>query len=331
MDASHPQVVTPELLDALRSQPDLPDDVWYLVVVVALCVLNRPEDIPVVYAHAVARRQLADEEHELAIARRIREALLKTSAIGGMPKVCLYIRQSSRIVDSSTVSLITLSRTRTALAYLAHARTQTINALQELKRVVPAHLLDEPHGESPTGRRQDVYATSTATVLARGQEFFDKCYGKVAGRVMTSLDHSGTEDLGLAVRLTYGYVLSTTDVLSETETSFVMIAGLIPQDVSTACNLGPTVVVVGANPNFQRGSDEVCRRARQRLMRCREIQVNPQLKGHLRGALNGGASAGQVRAVRRVAIHVCEAAGMRVLTERDVPGGWVWRTEVQDL
>lgn len=48
---------------------------------------------------------------------------------------------------------------------------------------------------------------------------------------MTSLDHSGTEDLGLAVRLTYGYVLSTTAILSEVETSFVMIAGLIPQDV----------------------------------------------------------------------------------------------------
>lgn len=48
---------------------------------------------------------------------------------------------------------------------------------------------------------------------------------------MTSLDHCGTEDLGLAVRVTYGYVLSTTAILSEAETSFVMIAGLIPQDV----------------------------------------------------------------------------------------------------
>lgn len=94
-------------------------------------------------------------------------------------------------------------------------------------------------------------ATPTAAVLERGRAFFDKCYGKVAGRVMTSLDHSGTEDLGLAVRLTYGYVLSTTAVLSEAETSFVMIAGLIPQDVRIPfspspsplrpCNLSPVV------------------------------------------------------------------------------------------
>lgn len=53
-------------------------------------------------------------------------------------------------------------------------------------------------------------------------------------------------------------------------------------------------------------------------------QVNPQLRSHLQGALNGGASTAQVRAVRQLAIHVCEAAGMRV-------GGGGWRTEVQDL
>lgn len=63
----------------------------------------------------------------------------------------------------------------------------------------------------------------------------------------------------------------------------------------------------------------------------KNIQVNPQLKGHLKGALNGGASVEQVRAVRQLSIHVCEAAGMRVLTDGDAPGGWVWRTEVQDL
>lgn len=47
-----------------------------------------------------------------------------------------------------------------------------------------------------------------------------------------ALDGCGTEDLGLAVRLAYAYVLSPTAVLSEAETSFVMIAGLVPQDVS---------------------------------------------------------------------------------------------------
>jgi hypothetical protein len=97
---------------------------------------------------------------------------------------------------------------------------------------VPPGCLDEPQGASPTNRRRDVYDTSAPDILRRGRRFFDGCYGKVAPRVMTSLDNCGTEDLGLAVRLAYGYLLSTTSVLSEAETSFVMIAGLIPQDVS---------------------------------------------------------------------------------------------------
>lgn len=219
-------IATPDLLDALRREPGLPDDVWYIVAATALCVLNLPEQVPAVYQHAVQRHgggsssnglpngtgghpaQVPDEDHEQRrIARRLREALLKASAIGGMPK--------------------------------------TINALQELKKAVPAHLADDPpphHDEgaaaavfsssSPTRRREDVYEAAAPDVLARGQAFFDRCYGKVARRVMDALDRCGTEDLGLAVRVTYGYVLSTTAVLSEAETSFVMIAGLVPQDVS---------------------------------------------------------------------------------------------------
>jgi alkylhydroperoxidase/carboxymuconolactone decarboxylase family protein YurZ len=63
----------------------------------------------------------------------------------------------------------------------------------------------------------------------------------------------------------------------------------------------------------------------------RARQVNPQLKGHLRGALNGGASVEQVRAVRQVSIQVCRASGMRLLTADDPPDRWGWRAEVQDL
>lgn len=96
-------VVTVELLDALRSQPHLPDDIWYIVVATTLCVLNRPEEIQLVYSHAVGLGHgtaalqngaaLTDQE-QLRIVRRLREALLKTSAIGGMPKV-----RTTRAVD----------------------------------------------------------------------------------------------------------------------------------------------------------------------------------------------------------------------------------------
>lgn len=48
---------------------------------------------------------------------------------------------------------------------------------------------------------------------------------------MGQLDRSGTEDLGILARLMYGYILSNTSVLSAAETSYVLLAGLIPQDV----------------------------------------------------------------------------------------------------
>lgn len=104
-------IVTPDLLDTLRSDPDLPIDTWYLVVATALCILNRPDEIPLVYAHAVGKghgsssphvglpngssgssssKQPVTDHEQRRIARRMREALLKTSAIGGLPKVRTY-------------------------------------------------------------------------------------------------------------------------------------------------------------------------------------------------------------------------------------------------
>lgn len=57
---------------------------------------------------------------------------------------------------------------------------------------------------------------------------------------MGQMDRSGTEDLGLVARLVYGYILSNTNVLGAVETSYVMIAGLISQDVRLMlCLAGP--------------------------------------------------------------------------------------------
>lgn len=195
--------------------------------------------------------EVSGQESHLSISRRMREALIKASAVGGMPK--------------------------------------TINALMSLKTVTPEGLLDVPGIESASSSRyRDMYDTPAPEVTQRGQAFFDRLYGKISKRVMGQMDRSGSEDLGLMARLVYGYILSNTDVLTPAETSFVLIASLIPQD------------------------------------------VNPQLKGHLRGALNGGASVDEVRAVRDVVIKICEASGMQQLSQ-DAVGGWGWRSEVANV
>ncbi|KAL2162808.1 hypothetical protein VTH06DRAFT_6644 [Thermothelomyces fergusii] len=251
---SLPPIITPGLLASIRDHPDLPRHTWYLIAAATLCQLNRPDEISPIYQHALQHGTgggiAPSHEEKLLISRRIREALIKAAAVGGVPR--------------------------------------TINALLELKKVTPDALLDEPESFSPTGRRADVYDTPAPVIMQRGQEFFETVYGKVTRRVMDQMDHSGTEDLGLVARLMYGYVLSNTSVLSASETSLVMIASLIPLD------------------------------------------VNPQLKGHLRGALNGGATVEQVKAVRNVAVQICVAAGMKVLDDNS-PAGHGWRSEVADL
>lgn len=137
--------------------------------------------------------------------------------------------------------------------------TQSINALFALKRVTPQSLLDQPLEYSPTKRSLELYDVPTSRILQRGQTFFDQIYGAVSKRVMGQMDRSGTEDLGITARLMYGYVLSNTNLLNPAESSFVLIAGLIPEDVSS------TVMYFGS-----------IRRARLIIL---PSQVNPQY-GH---------------------------------------------------
>lgn len=121
------------------------------------------------------------------------------------------------------------------------------------------------------------------------------------------MDRSGTEDLGLVARLMYGHILSNTRILSASETSFVLLAGLIPQDVSHM-----RFATVSFNP-------------------LSTPQVNAQLKGHIQGATHHeDATVEEIKGVREVVIKICKASGMQKLDE-DAIGGWGWRKSIADL
>jgi hypothetical protein len=134
---------------------------------------------------------------------------------------------------------------------------QVINSLMALKAVTPSQFLGWP---TPPSRSADVYRTAPSDVLKRGQAFFDEVYGKAAGRVMNDMDHCGIQDLGLLARLAYSYVLSNIDILSEVETSVIMVASLIPQDVSLRSDRGrpiascKPVTTLSGEPSTQRPS-----------------------------------------------------------------------------
>ncbi|KAI9724584.1 MAG: hypothetical protein M1828_003607 [Chrysothrix sp. TS-e1954] len=257
-----PTVLTSQFLSYLRNHRCLPRDSWYFVAGVTLSALNLPHELPRLLTYALnddsaPPQQKAPQSHDerLRLARRLREGLIKSAAIVGLPK--------------------------------------TINALMSLKAGTPENLLDISPVESDTsslhgsGRAAELWTKDSSPIVARGQAFFDRIYGKITHRVMSGMDRIGTPDLGVTARLAYAYLLSNEEILDAKDSSMVLIAGLVPQD------------------------------------------VNPQLKGHLQGAINNGATLDEVRACREVSISICKAAGMTKLQTGQA--GWGWREDVAEL
>ncbi|KAI9821541.1 MAG: bifunctional AP-4-A phosphorylase/ADP sulfurylase [Phylliscum demangeonii] len=260
---------------SMRTQRHLPSQTWYILTTIALSTLNRPWELSAVLTHAIAHTAPHSPQRR-AIAHRTREALIKSAPLTGFPKAINALHALEAALHPSPPPPPSgtdadddgIERGPSAAA---RSRTRAI--------------------EHPSSS-----AAATA-VLGRGQALFDTVYGRAARPVMRQMrETSGAPDLAALVRLLYGHVLSNTDTLSALETSWVMIAALVPQD------------------------------------------VEPQLKGHLLGALNQGASRDQVNAVRAVVVRVCEAAGMRPWLGEQAPGsrsgsgsGWGWRGEVLAL
>lgn len=87
-----PRILSPALLGFLRCHPSLPAHSWYLIAGVTLSVINRPDEIPIVFQYALEKGggnegKRPEQAEQLAIARKMREGLVKSAAIGGLPKV----------------------------------------------------------------------------------------------------------------------------------------------------------------------------------------------------------------------------------------------------
>ena len=70
------------------------------------------------------------------------------------------------------------------------------------------------------------------------------------------MELSGTEDLGAVAKLLYGHIVSNTTILSPVETSYVLIAALIPQDVSMISDIPHKPVITCAGQSAAEGSSQ---------------------------------------------------------------------------
>lgn len=87
--------MTDSFLSNIRSHPRLPLHTWYAIAGTTLSALNRPEEVPIVFKHALEKgvggpASSLDSEQRLRVARRLREALVKATAVYGLPKVSYY-------------------------------------------------------------------------------------------------------------------------------------------------------------------------------------------------------------------------------------------------
>jgi len=100
-------IATFPFLKSLHHHPNLPKHTFYFIASVAFSIINRPEEIPRVWEYTVQEAAVPGSEREeyvarelvgavtphgnresaLTIHRKLREAILKSVAIGGMPKV----------------------------------------------------------------------------------------------------------------------------------------------------------------------------------------------------------------------------------------------------
>lgn len=83
-------IVTPALLSSIRSYPNLPAHTWYFIAATTLSQLNRPDEVCKVFQHALRHGQAGaapGRDEQLRISRRMREALVKAAAVGGVPRV----------------------------------------------------------------------------------------------------------------------------------------------------------------------------------------------------------------------------------------------------
>ena len=92
-------VITPALLSSIRGHPHLPRHAWYFLTGVTLSVLNSPHEIPTVYKYAIEKGagncdMKPGPDEQLEISRKMREALVKATPIGGLPKVLRHKRLS---------------------------------------------------------------------------------------------------------------------------------------------------------------------------------------------------------------------------------------------
>ncbi|KAB5554913.1 hypothetical protein GE09DRAFT_1287368 [Coniochaeta sp. 2T2.1] len=172
------------------------EDKWYCIAACAFTACNEPKYVATIFTVATKDHQ-SDLNHQTLVLRRIKESLLKTSIIYGIPRL--------------------------------------INAFRALVRLVPSpSLWEQPSPSSPTSVSSSTrLAVSVPSTLdPRALSYMRTIFRSDLDPFLGVMDSYWPDLRTLVVTTIYGYYQSDLSILGAVETSMLNIASLMPMDVA---------------------------------------------------------------------------------------------------
>lgn len=264
------------LLQLYQFHPKL-KNLWYLVAATTFSVANQPQEIPKLYHYAMLLCNENANKYRVTLAHKTTELLAKDpiDRWNAINQIYLHPSESQKTITAKIREALLKTG---PLAGLPRA----INGLHVLKEYTPYSLLSDAYeidpweaamGNAPpcsgTLRKIPEKIEDDQEIIQRGLHQWNSIYNKVSSRVVNNLNSSYPDLWYFTLCHVYGPLFSYDKILSKQETSLVVISSLVPQD------------------------------------------VNPQLRGHLKGALNIGCDFETIEAVRRLSILVSEWCGVQ--------------------
>lgn len=261
-------------------------NLWYLVAAVTFSVCNQPQEIPKIYHYALSLCNDDAHIHRITLAGRANDLIdqcierpdIKCSLVNEhyLQPTPLH-RELSRKFRESILKTGPLAGLPRAINGLHHLKEYTPAPLlpRVVREIDPWHAFvnnDRPYCSNEESETLTERVTETVEErdqqTQRGLKHWNSIYNKVSQRIINNMNSSYPDLWYYTLVHVYGPMLSNDKVLSAQETSFIVIAALVPQD------------------------------------------VNPQLKGHLKGAVNIGCDREAIEAARSLAILVAQWCGV---------------------
>lgn len=249
------------------------NDSWYLIATVTFTVCNKPNEIPKLYHYAMHTKNMKEIPNQLLYDKvtKIVDKYADVKATGKDLNFNPYGKFNTNINYNNTTTnnnkinrseyYKTTDKIREGILKTAalSGLPKAINSMMILKDNTPLEFRSEIN---KTNREEIKSWEQYQLVQKRGKEYWDKVYTKISSRVTNQMSSSYPDLWTYTIENVYSPLLSFNQVLTPSETSLVVIASLVPQD------------------------------------------VNPQLKGHLKGAINSGIPIDKVQAARDMAVEI---------------------------